>query len=1108
VSETEPVVVLDSHLVLGEERKRLGLAEQGTDGNAICLSGGGIRSAAFCLGVIQAFAAWRLLGQFHYLSTVSGGGYIGAWLTRCIVAFKGSVEDALDHLNMFKPPAAGAAGLLPDTGSQPIQIDRLRRYTNYLTPSPGIASADTWAGIVLLVRNTLVNWAVFMPLLLAVATVPVLYAAIIAGLGSLQGRTLAVWLYIAIGGLGVWLHYRSVYRACLDLPSHARKHADGDPDEPGIFRGGAQINRAIIVPALAWVFLAPIAFAAVSHLHVPGAEHAARSHIRDVFFRAEPPAARTSPPAGVSNCVVIMVAAPAVPPVAQRCPRPVTLHDKLLLAALPASFLLAALLAFETAASRLGRDAAGDSEAFREGRRAWWIACALAALLLWAGAVLVHRQDPLLLVIIGPLWVLAADALRVIAYVAVRRAGLYGDLDREWLARLSGSKFRTVMGVAIVAAASLLLPIFLIDQISGTWATGTLAAGFLSGPIAAIGGTSALTSFLPGAKPAKGKDGIASRIPLNLITAAFAVVFGLLMLMLLGRLAEILATYLLVTANGHCPPVPAVILVRFGILFLVFSAFVFADWLADCLYQGKPLYPELPDWVLRFILAALLAGTCMIYRALHIDMLQRAFLVIAKAGGEAGQLGRIEDAVVVAALAFAIAVGASVIAIGISNVVNLNHFSMHGVYRNRLVRAFLGPARDLKERQADRFTDFDPRDNIRMADTFPATGARIAEEPEIGHKRRPPRLFPVINVTLNRTSGKDTARAERKGAPFTITPFHCGSPCLRSRPHLPKPDGAYVPTAQYASGKERDRGAHDKRNGISLGTAMAISGAAVSPDMGYSSSPFTAFLMTLFNVRLGAWLPNPGCESGKPRQDETAEETAKRAARLGDLMKRSGPRDAIPTMLQELTGQSDEDGDYIYLSDGGHFDDLGLYEMLRRRNRLIVVVDAGADPKYACFDLGRILGLAAIDLGVRVSFTPPIVAGQKNLSPAGACATIEYAPTEQDQDPKPGTLIYLKPWRPKTLPIELQAYYKSQPEFPHTSTADQFFTESDFEAYRRLGEVLANDMLREASDYLVTDNKALDSLDAFAASARTLAANNKAEAKAKKTKASDAGASS
>lgn len=115
---------------------------------ALCLSGGGIRSAAFSLGVLQALADCKLLSQFHYLSTVSGGGYIGGWLGAMLRWRNGDVVAVEDVLRAKQAPPELAA---------------LRNFTNFLTPNPGIASRDTWAGIVLWVRNCLVNWLIFVP---------------------------------------------------------------------------------------------------------------------------------------------------------------------------------------------------------------------------------------------------------------------------------------------------------------------------------------------------------------------------------------------------------------------------------------------------------------------------------------------------------------------------------------------------------------------------------------------------------------------------------------------------------------------------------------------------------------------------------------------------------------------------------------------------------------------------------------------------------------------------------------------------------------------------------------------------------------------------------
>lgn len=140
----KPFRVLDTSDVHREEREAFKLRENQRP-DALCLSGGGIRSAAFCFGVLQAFARRKLLHQFHYLSNVSGGGYIGGWLTRCIAeqneltrnTGKDSVEAVEDAILAAKPNAQQ-----PEAP----QVSALRRHTHFLTPHPGLATVDTWAG--------------------------------------------------------------------------------------------------------------------------------------------------------------------------------------------------------------------------------------------------------------------------------------------------------------------------------------------------------------------------------------------------------------------------------------------------------------------------------------------------------------------------------------------------------------------------------------------------------------------------------------------------------------------------------------------------------------------------------------------------------------------------------------------------------------------------------------------------------------------------------------------------------------------------------------------------------------------------------------------------
>ena len=130
--------------------------------SALCVSGGGIRSATFNLGVIQALARSGLLKNFHYLSSVSGGGYIASWL-RTWMRRDGSqrVIDELSNREIENP-----------LDPEPTQLKQLRAYSNYLTPKLGLFSADTWSAVALVLRNLLLNWLLILPLIGAVVAIP------------------------------------------------------------------------------------------------------------------------------------------------------------------------------------------------------------------------------------------------------------------------------------------------------------------------------------------------------------------------------------------------------------------------------------------------------------------------------------------------------------------------------------------------------------------------------------------------------------------------------------------------------------------------------------------------------------------------------------------------------------------------------------------------------------------------------------------------------------------------------------------------------------------------------------------------------------------------
>jgi hypothetical protein len=351
--------------------------------------------------------------------------------------------------------------------------------------------------------------------------------------------------------------------------------------------------------------------------------------------------------------------------------------------------------------------------------------------------------------------------------------------------------------------------------------------------------------------------------------------------------------------------------------------------------------------------------------------------------------------------------------------VNINRFSLHAVYRNRLVRCYLGASR--QKRNPDHFTGFDERDNP-CAHTLWPPKPTAAGPNTFG-------LFHLVNIALNVVETKRLAWQERKAEPFTVSPLHCGSA-----------DKGFRIGREYGG-----------QGGLTLGTAMAISGAAVSPNMGYHSSPSITLLLALFNVRLGWWLGNPGTQGEQSYQTE-------------------GPSFAINPLIEEAFGQTTDNRPYVYLSDGGHFENLGLYEMVRRRCRFIVVVDAGCDPDFAFEDLGNAVRKIYIDLGIRVRFDQ--LQSIKNRPSAGideerrkipyyTIGLIDYKDADgAEEGCEDGIILYIKPAYHGTEGAGIVSYATAHKTFPHETTTDQWFTESQFESYRSLGLEITNTILQ------------------------------------------------
>src|SRR5262249_23715931 len=154
----------------------------------------------------------------------------------------------------------------------------------------------------------------------------------------------------------------------------------------------------------------------------------------------------------------------------------------------------------------------------------------------------------------------------------------------------------------------------------------------------------------------------------------------------------------------------------------------------------------------------------------------------------------------------------------------------------------------------------------------------------------------------------------------------------------------FVPTFNYAF----------PDGGINIAVAVSISGAAASPNWGYHTNPATAFLMTMFDVRLGWWICNPRMLTDLAGAGLLVE---------GHPTDRASPRFAPWQLTKELLGMTGDNSNYVYLSDGGHFDNMGLYELVRRRCHRILICDAEEDGNYVFEGLGMAIRRCRIDFG-------------------------------------------------------------------------------------------------------------------------------------------------
>ena len=363
-------------------------------------------------------------------------------------------------------------------------------------------------------------------------------------------------------------------------------------------------------------------------------------------------------------------------------------------------------------------------------------------------------------------------------------------------------------------------------------------------------------------------------------------------------------------------------------------------------------------------------------------------------------------------------------------IVNLNYVGFHRMYRNRLMEAFMPNSRNVRDNRWGAATEADRQ---RLED--------VCADRDKGP-------YHLINTNLVLVASEDRKYEGRGGDSFILSPLFCGSEATgwRQTDH-------YMSSLLYLAGKRRL-----KARGLTLPTAMAISGAAVNPNTGGAGTgptrnPLVSFLMTVLNLRLGYWASNP------------------------DRLPRYSIPNFISPGLRSLFGYGfDERRRTIELTDGGHFENLGLYELIRRGLDLIIVCDAGQDKDFQFTDLANALERVRVDHGVEVVFMDEeysvngLIPGSGRpeldlrLAKRGyAIGQIIYPqPDEDSTEPPPtGVLVYIKTTLSEGLTADIYGYRKTHKDFPDQTTADQFFDEAQFEAYRQLGFETTGQLLRD-----------------------------------------------
>ncbi len=387
-------------------------------------------------------------------------------------------------------------------------------------------------------------------------------------------------------------------------------------------------------------------------------------------------------------------------------------------------------------------------------------------------------------------------------------------------------------------------------------------------------------------------------------------------------------------------------------------------------------------------------------------------------------------------------------------------WSLHSTYKRRLFACF--GLRRTTSHGLPAVTNRRYSYPFPMSETYPYRRAEPGAVP--GAERVPGARFPslVICAALN-VSDRGQTPAGSKVLPWIFSAERIGVPQEPADEwsfDTRALEDSFGPLEWYASGPPRSgswlhrhylalRGrpflSLDNRKRVSLPAAMAIAGAAVSPSMGRMTKAPVRFLLALFNLRLGVWLPNPHHPWVRSRVEGEGRE----------LRMWSRPW----YLFFEMFGRNRLDKRFVYVSDGGHYENLGLVELLRRRCTTIWCVDASGDEPGTASTLAQAMALARAELNVEVRVDLDRFASTDGSTPAArrqvathVVGSVHYAATATAPAAE-GTIVVVKLGLTGAEPADLLDYQRRAPTFPYEATSNQLYNAERFDAYRALGFV-------------------------------------------------------